>query len=129
MKQDAAVSEVLGTILLVALVVCAAGLLALFSLNLVLENGDTAPDVSLRASASPYHLYHAGGDALLKTEIRIYSQSTDITEKTRINGKKWDVWKTGDYLYLTDGYNVKTVTVVGKTSSGEEVLLFEGLRK
>ncbi len=129
MKQDSAVSEVIGTLLLFSLVVTAAGLFALFAADIITENAEEIPRVSLRESASPYYLYHAGGDALLKSSVRIYSKSTDITEKTKINGESWNIWKTGDLLYLSILYPADTITIVGRTSTGREVLLFEGLRQ
>ena len=129
MKQDAAVSEVIGTILLFALVVTAVGIFALFAADIITESAERIPSVSIQASASGKHLYHAGGDALPKSEIRIFYRSTDITEKTTINGNSWSVWKTGDYLYLSVLYPVDTITVVGRTSAGNEVLLFEGLKQ
>ncbi len=127
--QDDAVSEVMGTLLLFVLVSGAVGVLTLFAACFVLDTADTAPTVSFRESASPNYLYHAGGDTLLQSEIRIYSKSTDITDKTRINGEKWTVWKTGDALYLTAYYKVTTITIVGRTSSGREVILYDGLKR
>ncbi|MBO5118544.1 type IV pilin N-terminal domain-containing protein [Methanocorpusculum sp.] len=129
MKKDTAVSEVVGTILLFCLVVTAAGIFALFAADIVNEQAETIPSVSIQESASQFYLYHAGGDILRKSDIRIYSQSTDITEKTRINGEPWEFWKTGDLLYLSVLYPADTITVVGRTSAGREVLLFEGLRQ
>ena len=129
MKKDAAVSEVVGTVLLFCLVVTAAGVFALFAADIISEQAETMPTVSIQESASRYYLYHAGGDILRKSDIRIYSQSTDITEKTRINGEPWEFWKTGDLLYLSVFYPADTITVVGRTSAGREVLLFEGLRQ
>ena len=129
MKKDAAVSEVVGTVLLFCLVVTSAGIFALFAADIVNEQAETIPSVSIQESASRFYLYHAGGDILRKSDIRIYSQSTDITEKTRINEEPWEFWKTGDMLYLSVLYPADTITVVGRTSAGREVLLFEGLRQ
>ena len=71
MKKDAAVSEVVGTVLLFCLVVTAAGVFALFAADIVNEQAETIPAVSIQESASRFYLYHAGGDILRKSDIRI----------------------------------------------------------
>lgn len=127
MKDDA-VSEVIGTVLLFSLIVLAAGILSVYVIGEISERGESYPQVSFQESSSPHYLYHAGGDVLSKGEIRIFAGSRDITEETTIRGGSWEVWKTGDALFL--GKNrVEEVTVVGRTSAGNEVLLFEGLKQ
>ncbi len=128
MKQDTGVSEVIGTIILVVLVTLFVGVLTTVSLGLVTSEAESVPIVSFKQSSSPYYIYHAGGDPLEKASIRIFSKSTDITEKTTINGESWEVWETGDALYLTKRYESRWVTIVGKTSTGREVILFEGMK-
>ena len=85
------------------------------------------PYVMFQESVSEDYLYHAGGDSLLKDEIRIYAKSSDITDKTTIDKKSWDIWQTGDALYLGT-YKVSDITIVGRTSLGNEVILYEGLK-
>ena len=127
MREDA-VSEVVGTILLLALVVSAAAVFAVVLAGAVSEQDDTYPLVSFQESASNTVLYHAGGDVLTKAEIRIFAKSVDITDLTSIRGEPWSVWQTGEALSLA-GYSVSEITIVGLSSSGREVLLYEGLKK
>ena len=127
MKDDG-VSEVIGTILLFAIVILAAGIVSISLTAEIANAGESFPTVSFRESASPNYLYHAGGDALSKSEIRIFAGSKDITEKTTINGASWEIWKTGEALFLGK-HRTEEITIIGRTSAGREVLLFEGLRE
>lgn len=125
--KDSAVSTVLSTILLFGIVVLAAGTFAVFAAGDITNKAESMPYVMLQESASKDYLYHAGGDSLLKDEIRIYAKSSDITDKTTIDKKSWDIWQTGDALYLGT-YKVSDITIVGRTSLGNEVILYEGLK-
>lgn len=125
MKDDA-VSNVLATILLFGVVVLAAGTFALFAAEEITKKAESSPYVMFQESASPNYLYHAGGDSLLKDEIRIYAKSTDITDKTTIGGKSWEIWQTGDALFLGK-YRASEITIVSRTSLGNEIILYEGL--
>ena len=125
--KDSAVSTVLSTILLFGIVVLAAGTFAVFAAGDITNKAEPMPYVMFQESASKDYLYHAGGDSLLKDEIRIYAKSSDITDKTTIDKKSWDIWQTGDALHLGT-YKVSDITIVGRTSLGNEVILYEGLK-
>ena len=125
--KDSAVSTVLSTILLFGIVVLAAGTFAVFVAGDITNKAESIPYVMFQESASKDYLYHAGGDSLLKDEIRIYAKSSDITDKTTIDKKSWDIWQTGDALHLGT-YKVSDITIVGRTSLGNEVILYEGLK-
>ncbi|HJJ72029.1 MAG TPA: type IV pilin N-terminal domain-containing protein, partial [Methanocorpusculum sp.] len=94
--KDSAVSTVLSTILLFGIVVLAAGTFAVFAAGDITNKAESIPYVMFQESESEDYLYHAGGDSLLKDEIRIYAKSSDITDKTTIDKKSWDIWQTGD---------------------------------
>lgn len=132
-KREDAVSEVIGTILLFALVVIIFGVVTLIAVNAVYEEAayspKSVPQVSFIESASGHHIYHGGGDSLLKSEIRIFSDGTDITEKTLIDDKNWDVWETGDALYLTEWHLNNRITICWRSSSGKEIIIYDGLKQ
>ncbi|HJJ39038.1 MAG TPA: type IV pilin [Methanocorpusculum sp.] len=113
MKQDSAVSTVVGTVLLLLIVVLVAGLCAAAVFSSIDSGSSDTPVVFFSASADEYALYHAGGCALSHEDIRIYSGDKDITDKTRIDGNRWTVWKTGDLLTFGK-YPRRSVTIVYK---------------
>ena len=125
MKDDA-VSTVLATILLFGIVVLLAGTFALFAAEEITRKSESGPYVMFQESASPNYLYHVGGDSILKDEIRVYAKNYDITEKTTIEGKSWYIWQTGDALYLGN-HKTSEITIVSRTSLGNEIILYEGL--
>ncbi len=79
MKDDA-VSTVLATILLFGIIVLAAGTFALFAAEEITRKSESGPYVMFQESSSPNYLYHAGGDSLLKDEIRIYAKKTQTSQ-------------------------------------------------
>ena len=62
----------------------------------------------------------------MKDEIRIYAKNSDITDKTTINKKSWEIWQTGDALFLGK-HKTSEITIVSRTSLGNEIILYEGL--
>ena len=114
MKQDEGVSSVVGTVLLLVIVVIAAGLGTAAVISSIDSGSSYKPVVFFEESANENALYHAGGEALLRDDIRIFSGSIDITGKTRIDGKEWDIWKTGDLLTLGDNHPASSITILYK---------------
>lgn len=127
MREDG-ISEVTGTILLCALVIALAAAGMVFLTGAVLDEADYLPQASFRESASGEGLYHTGGDALTKADIRIFAKAKDITDETTIREAAWDIWHTGELLYL-GGHRTSEITIIGRSNSGREVLLYEGLKK
>lgn len=113
MKQDSAVSTVVGTVLLLVIVVIVAALCAVTVFSATESGNSETPVVFFLASANECALYHAGGDVLLQDDITIYSGEKDITSVTRIDGQRWSVWKTGDLLTFGK-YPRESVTIVYK---------------
>lgn len=113
MKQDSAVSTVVGTVLLLVIVVLVAALCAVTVFSVIDVSNSETPVVFFSASADECALYHAGGDVLLRDDITIYSGEKDITSVTRIDGERWSIWKTGDLLSFGK-YPHGSVTIVYK---------------
>lgn len=98
MKKESAVSTPAGTALLLVIVVLVAGLCAISVFSAADSGMSETPVVFFSASADEHALYHAGGDKLFYDDISVYSENLDITSLTRIDGRCWTVWKTGDLL-------------------------------
>ena len=113
MKQDSAVSTVVGTVLLLVIVLLVAALCALTVFSATDVSNSETPVVFFSASADECALYHAGGDVLFRDDITIYSGEKDITSVTRIDEQRWSVWKTGDLLTFGK-YPRESVTIVYK---------------
>ena len=113
MKQDSAVSTVVGTVLLLLIVVLIAGLCAAAVFSSTDTGFSDTPVVFFSPSADEYALYHAGGKALFYDDIQIYAGDKEIRDRTRIDEKRWSVWKTGELLSFGK-YQRESVTIVYK---------------
>lgn len=113
MKKESAVSTPAGTALLLVIVVLVAGLCAISVFSAADSGMSETPVVFFSASADEHALYHAGGDKLFYDDISVYSENLDITSLTRIDGRCWTVWKTGDLLSFGE-YLRDSVTIVYK---------------
>ena len=74
-----------------------------------------------------YHSFLAVTDCPKDSVILQAGETEDYRWLTEEDFREF--WKTGDLLYLSVLYPADTITVVGRTSAGREVLLFEGLRQ
>ena len=99
--RDRAVSEVIGSIVLVALVVTAVSIMA------VALWSEPAPEKipSLDAGISKdtgnkmIHLYHAGGDSLNRENFYILVDGIDYTSSfTKSGVSGWTTWATAEWL-------------------------------
>jgi flagellin-like protein len=99
--SDRAVSEVIGTILIVALVVTAVAIIsaALWSEPAPEKIPALDAGISKDTGHKMIHLYHDGGDTLNRENINIIVDGSDYTATfTKSGVAGWTSWATGEWL-------------------------------
>ena len=69
MKNESAVSSVVGVVLLLLLVVLAASVIGITLSTATQNAAESTPNVIFAPSANPQMLYHSGGDILYKNRL------------------------------------------------------------
>jgi len=127
MKNESAVSSVVGVVLLLLLVVLAASVIGITLSTATQNAAESTPNVIFAPSANPQMLYHSGGDILYKNRLVFYNNGVDITDLTQINGDDaWVEWRTGQAIDLPSGYSVSNLTIIALDNLGREQLLYRG---
>jgi len=123
--NDAAVSEVIGSILLVTIVVTAASIVGVVLWSQPPPQTIPAFDavISKDTGNKWIHLYHNGGDPITSDEINILVNG-NITNFTK-SGAPWPTWASGeslDYDYNT-GSDPKAVQIIYTGAGSSSVLV------
>lgn len=124
--SESGVSEVVGTVLLIALVVLGVAIVAaaLFSQSSVTEIPHASIVAGENASGN-FVLVHEGGDALREGEYRIYvDDGTGLEDETvNFTAPVDGVWSIGENItYNKNPDQVKEVVVTAVTGRGETIL-------
>jgi flagellin-like protein len=98
--DDTAVSEVIGSILLVAIVVTAASIVGVVLWSQPPPQKIPAFDVIISKDTANHkvHLYHNGGDSITSDEITILVDGNDKKADFTKSGASWTTWSTGESL-------------------------------
>ena len=101
--NDTAVSEVIGSILLVSIVVTAASIVGVVLWSQPPPQKIPAFDVIISKDTANHkvHLYHNGGDSITSDEINILLDGTDRKADFKKSGASWSTWTTGESLDYT----------------------------
>ena len=127
MKKESGLSNVVGVVLLLFLVIVTASVLGLILSSATYDAVDSTPNVIFTTSKDPYMLYNGGGDILYKNRLVFYSNGVDITDDISINSTNtWTEWHTGQAIELPAGYYVANLMIIALDSLGREQLLFQG---
>jgi len=127
MKKESGLSNVVGVVLLLFLVIVTASILGLILSSATYDAVDSTPNVIFTTSEDPYMLYNGGGDILYKNRLVFYSNGVDITDDISINSTNtWTEWHTGQAIELPAGYYVANLMIIALDSLGREQLLFQG---
>jgi flagellin-like protein len=99
--RDSAVSEVIGTILLVAIVMTAVAITSVALLSQPAPEKVPSLDagISKDTANKMIHLFHAGGDTLNRENMYVLVDGSDYTasfNKSSVPG--WTTWATGEWL-------------------------------
>lgn len=122
--EDDAVSEILGALLLIAIVSLAVSIIAVT----ILSSADTSqtPSLSIIISnqSQTVTISHGGGDPLPAGSYRIYMDDVDRTSQfTPAVGSTQ--FKAGTVLSYTGSTFPRTVMVVARSSDGKETMLVQ----
>jgi len=99
--RDRAVSEVIGTILIVAIVITAVSItgVALWSQPAPEKIPSLDAGISKDTGNNMIRLYHAGGDSLNRENIYILVDGSDYTSSfTKSGVSGWTTWATAEWL-------------------------------
>jgi PKD repeat protein len=133
MIRESGVSNVVGVILLLFLVMVTSAVLGLVLSSATYDAVDTTPDVIFTVSEDPHLLYHGGGDILYKNDLVFYAGGYDISEwilledEGNIWSNLWTEWHTGQAINTVNtGYVVSELTIVALDSRGNAYLVYNG---
>jgi len=129
MKNENAVSEVIGAIILIGIFAVVAAVVIV-----ALETGPSAdvtePAIILtseyRYADGKLVLSHAGGDPLERADIVIRVDGTDQTNNfvNDSGSPDWTEWKAGEKLYYTPGGQPAGVQIIGTNTGYGDVLIY-----
>jgi len=124
---DTAVSEVIGSILLVSIVVTAASIVGVVLWSQPPPQKIPAFDtvISEDTGNKMIHLYHGGGDSLSSGDFTILVDGNDATASfTKSGVSGWSSWSTGeslDYSYAGTA-QPRTVQIIFTTGAAATIL-------
>ena len=125
--NNAAVSEVIGSILLVTIVVTAASIVGVVLLSQPPPQTIPAFDavISKDTGNNWIHLYHDGGNSLNRVDIKILVDGNDSTNHFNNTGVQgWPTWAAGESLdYNYTGSDPKAVQIIYTGAGSSSVLV------
>jgi len=130
MNRESGVSNVVGVVLLLFLVMVTSAVLGLVLSSATYDAVDTTPDVIFTVSEDQFLLYHGGGDILYKNDLVFYAGGDDISDSISLEneGESWTDWHTGQAINTSNtGSNVSELTIVALDSRGNAYLVYNGL--
>jgi len=133
MIRESGVSNVVGVVLLLFLVMVTSAVLGLVLSSATYDAVDTTPDVIFTVSEDPYLLYHGGGDILYKNDLVFYAGGDDVSGSIFLEGKGdswsniWTDWHTGQAIKISDGrHSASDLAIVALDSRGNAYLVYNG---
>ena len=126
-SDENGVSEVIGTILLISITVLAAAIVATFLFSQPHPEDIPSFNAVIWNDSQQIYIRHDGGDPLYYQQIKIYVNSTDVTEKFHLSTaptQPWTSMSIGNVLvYFAYTSPVSTVKVVYKGPGGSAVVI------
>jgi flagellin-like protein len=123
-SHENGVSEVIGSILLIAVVVAAVSIIGIFLLSQPLPQEIPSLNAIIWNDTSYVYVKHDGGDSLNYGAIKLYVNGTDETSHFNLStslNQPWTTWSIGNTLQYPTGStpvtSVEVVWVGGGTSS------------
>jgi hypothetical protein len=122
--DDSAISEVIGSVLLISVVVAAVAIIGVVLTSQPLPQKIPALDAIISSNGNDtIRIYHNGGDALLRQEIAILVDGADRTSGFTIRGTNWTRWSQGESLDYTYGALPGKVQIIFLGGSVQTVLV------
>jgi PKD repeat protein len=102
MRRDAALSDALGAVILISVVVLGVTIAAMTIVSNSSQEKVPAIAADITTVGRDIIISHNGGDTLMKSEMQIVVDGEDFTSRfTSPDGSGWSVWAVGDYLNYT----------------------------
>jgi len=99
LQAETAISEVLGAIILVSIISVAFGIIGVSMLSQPHEKSVPALNIVISNNSQKITVYHAGGDPLQFSEMKILLDGVDSTTSfTKGGSGGWTSWAVGETL-------------------------------
>jgi hypothetical protein len=122
--HDSAVSEVIGSVMLISVVVIAIAIIGVVLTSQPLPQKIPALDAIISSNGNDtIRIYHNGGDALLRQEMIILVDGVDTTSGFTIRGSGWTTWSPGESLDYITGSLPGKVQILFTGGSSQTVLV------
>jgi len=122
-RRESGVSETIGAVLLIALVVTAIAIVGVMLSSQPLPKKIPALDSVISTYGNTIQITHNGGDALQKEDMMILVNGVDKTSSFLKEGSpSWQTWTTGESLTLPDNVNPDNVKIVFKDAQTTTLL-------
>jgi len=100
--QDGAVSEIIGTVLLISIVVLAVSIVSVTLFSQPMPEEIPRVSAIITNESEMVYIHHDGGDPLIREELQILVDGVDQTDSFTINNNPdWTGWSIGDTLSYT----------------------------
>ena len=122
--HDSAVSEMIGSVMLISVVVIAIAIIGVVLTSQPLPQKIPALDAIISSNGNDtIRIYHNGGDALLRQEMTILVDGVDTTSSFTIRGSGWTSWSPGESLDYISGSLPGKVQILFLGGSSQTVLV------
>lgn len=122
-NPDRGVSETIGAVMLVSVVVVAVAIVGVVLTSQGTPQNIPALDAVISNYGNTIQIYHNGGDTLQKDQIKIYVDGAEPTFRKGGTDAGWTFWSPGDSLVTDMVSTPKVVTIVYDSGSGGVTVL------
>jgi len=121
---ESAVSEVIGSVMLISVVVTAIAIIAVVLTSQPLPQKIPALDAIISSNGKDtIRIYHNGGDSLSRQEVAILVDGVEKTSGFTIRGSGWTMWSPGESLDYNLGSLPGKVQIIFNSGSSQTVLV------
>ena len=121
---ESAVSEVIGSVMLISVVVTAIAIIAVVLTSQPLPQKIPALDAIISSNGKDtIRIYHNGGDSLSRQEVAILVDGVEKTSGFTIRGSGWTMWSPGESLDYNLGSLPGKVQIIFNGGSSQTVLV------
>ena len=123
-RLESAVSEVIGSVMLISVVVTAIAIIAVVLTSQPLPQKIPALDAIISSNGKDtIRIYHNGGDSLSRQEVAILVDGVEKTSGFTIRGSCWTMWSPGESLDYNLGSLPGKVQIIFNSGSSQTVLV------
>jgi PKD repeat protein len=123
-RLESAVSEVIGSVMLISVVVTAIAIIAVVLTSQPLPQKIPALDAIISSNGKDtIRIYHNGGDSLSRQEVAILVDGVEKTSGFTIRGSGWTMWSPGESLDYNLGSLPGKVQIIFNSGSSQTVLV------